>query len=233
MASIVGVVVRHERRVRLRFDVELRPSAFLATNFYVVANRDGRGVSPAIAGALVVGADLHELELALGADLAPGALYEVRVAGAPAADGTTVDASALFRPGEPSTDPERPTGVDDLDAILYGVDLVHDGVDYVETADGDLASVTGIPNVEAAVRRRLFADGLPWDPTYGAKARRFVDGPSGALPPLRGALVKEALKDDRVATADATLAPDGVFDVDVTPIGAAGPTTVRIPIATS
>lgn len=232
MAALVGVVVRHERRIRLRFDVELRAAAF-ASGFYVVTNRDGRGVSPQVVGALVVGADLHQVELALGADLAPGSLYEVRVTGALAVDGSTVDASTPFRPGEPTVDVAKPAGVDDLDALLYGVDLVHDGTDYVENADGDLASVSGIPNVEAAVQRRLFADGLPWDPTYGAKARRFVDGPAGALPPLRGALVQEALKDDRVAAADATLAPDGVFDVDVTPIGAAGPATVRIPINTS
>jgi hypothetical protein len=231
MATLVGVVVRHERRVRLRFDVELRATAF-ATSFYVVTNRDGRAVSPAVVGVLVVGADLHEAELALGSDLAPGALYEVSVDAAPAADGSPIAASGPFRPGE-STVVDPAVGVDDLDALLYGVDLVHDGADYVETADGDLASVSGLPNVEAAVRRRLFSDGLPWDPSYGAKARRFVDGPVGALPPLRGSLVKEALKDDRVASADPTLAPDGMFDVEVTPIGASGPATLRIPIPTS
>jgi len=232
MPALIGVVVRHERRVRLRLDAELRPAAFQSTSFYLVACVDGRAVSPAVVGALVVGADLHAIELALGADLAPGVLYEVTLAGAPTEDGVAT-ASARFRTSEAAAPPTAASADDELDALLYGVDLVHDGVDYVETADGDLASIAGLPNVEAAVRRRLLANGLPWDATYGANPRRFVDGPAGALPPLRTSLIKEALKDDRVTAADATLAPDGVFDVDVTPIGASAPATLRIPIQTS
>ncbi len=233
MPALVGVVVRHERRVRLRLDTELRPAAFQSTGFYTLACKDGRGVSPAVVGALAVGADLHEVELALAADLAPGALYEVSIAGAPTTDGGTATGASLFRFGEASTARDGAPGVDDLDALLYGVDLVHDGNDYVETADGDLASIAGLPNVEAAVRRRLLADGLPWDPSYGPNARRFVDGPSGALPPLRGSLVKEGLKDDRVAAIDVTLGPESVFDVEVTPIGAPGAATLRIAVPTS
>src|SRR5258708_3636891 len=132
MPALIGVVVRHERRVRLRLDVELRPAAFQSTSFYTVACKDGRAVSPPVVGALVVGADLHEIELALGSDLAPGALYEVKIAGAPATDGVA-NASALFRPGEAVAGPNGASASDDLDALLYGVDLVHDGADYVET----------------------------------------------------------------------------------------------------
>lgn len=232
MPALLGVVVRHERRVRLRFEAELRASAFQSTRFYSAACKDGRAVSPTVVGALAVGADLHEVELALGSDLVSGALYAVTVVGLPTADGP-LDASAVFRVGEPTVSRNRGAQLDDLDALIYGVDLVHDGVDYVESADGDLASIGGLPNAEGAVRRRLLASGLPWDPTYGTNPRRFVDGTSAALPPLRASLIREALKDDRVTAADATLAPDGVFDVELTPIGVAAPSTIRIPVQTS
>jgi hypothetical protein len=228
MASLVGVVVRHERRLRFRFDAELSPAAFQSTRFYAVTCTDGHGVSPPIAGALVVGADLHELELALGADLVDGASYEVRVAGAPTSDGQTADGFARVRPGAQPTTGDADT--DDADRVLYGIDLVHDGGDYVESTDGDLATIEGLPNLEGAIARRLASDGLPWDSIYGAKPRRYVDGAVGALSTLRGALIREALNDDRVEAADATLADDDeTFDVDVTPVGTDASLTLQVP----
>ena len=232
MATLLGVVVRHERRLRLRFDTELAAAAFQRMSFYRVTNTDGRGASPDVVGALVVGADLHQVELALGGDLVDGALYEVAVVAVPASDASTTTGSVALRPGEPT----RPAGgalEDDAERLLYGVDLVHDGSDYVEADDGDLATVSGEQNLEGAIVRRLSSDGLPWDRRYGAGPRRYVDGSPGALPTLRGMLVKEALIDDRVAAADAVLDADGVFEVAVTPVGTRDPRTLRVPIRTS
>jgi hypothetical protein len=232
MASLSGVVVRHERRIRLRFDGELAATAFQSTTFYAVDSQDGRGVSPAVAGVLVVSSDLHQAELALGSDLVAGALYAVTVTGAPAADGTLASGMSLFRVGEPTIDPAA-LPEDDLAQLLFGTDLVFGGADYVEAPNGDLATISGLPNLEAAQERRLTSDGLPWDPAYGAKPRRYVDGAQGALPWLRGALVKEALQDDRIAQADATLGDDGVFAVDLVPIGPATALSIPVPVRTT
>ena len=154
MACLIGVVVRHERRLRVRLDAELAPAAFLATTFYSVTNRDGRAVSPPVVGALVVSSDLHQVELALGADLVDGALYEVTVSGAPNADGSTTTGATLVRPGQAPPQPTESTD-DDIARVLYGVDLVHDGDDYLEGADGDLDTIAGEANLEAALQRRL------------------------------------------------------------------------------
>jgi hypothetical protein len=60
-----------------------------------------------------------------------------------------------------------------------------------------------------------------------------VDGSPGALPTLRGALVSQALADDRVSAADAVLDADGTFEVTVTPAGSRDPRALRVPIRTS
>jgi hypothetical protein len=100
------------------------------------------------------------------------------------------------------------------------------------TAAGDLATVGGADNVEAALTRRFVSDGLPWDDTYGAKPRRYIDGDSGAIAPLRGTLVRQARLDDRVKTARAALSPEGdEFDVSVQLIGDDQPLNVPAPKA--
>jgi hypothetical protein len=233
VATLLGVVVRHERRLRLRFDTELAPAAFRGASLYRVTNRDGRGASPDVSGVLVVGADLHQVELALASDLVGGALYEVAVLGVPASDASTATGTIAIRPGEPTRAPSPVAAEDDADVLLYGVDLLHDGSDYVEAEDGDLATIGGEANLDAALLRRLGSDGLLWDARYGAAPRRYVDGSPGALPTLRGALVSQALADDRVSAADAVLDADGTFDVTVTPAGSREPRALRVPIRTA
>ncbi len=87
--------------------------------------------------------------------------------------------------------------------------------------------------MQAALTRRLASEGLPWDDTYGAKPRRYIDGTPGALPALRGTLVSQALADDRVKTASATLdtldPTDSQYDVSVTLVGDDQPLSVPGP----
>jgi hypothetical protein len=233
MSALLGVVVRHERRLRLRFDTELAPAAFRRVSFYRVTNGDGRGASPDVVGVLVVGADLHQVELALGSDLVGGALYEVAVDAVPASDASTATGTMALRPAEPTRASSAVAAEDDAGVLLYGVDLLHDGGDYVEAEDGDLATIDGEANLDSALLRRMSSDGLLWDARYGAAPRRYVDGSPGALPTLRGALVAQALADDRVSAADAVLEADGTFEVTVTPAGSRAPRAFRIPIRTS
>jgi hypothetical protein len=172
MATLLGVAVRHERRLRLRFDTELAPAAFRRASFYRVTNRDGRGASPDVSGVLVVGADLHQVELALASDLVGGALYEVAALDVPASDASTATGTIAVRPGEPTRAPSPVAAEDDADVLLYGVDLFHDGSDYVEAEDGDLATIGGEANLDAALLRRC---------------RRTDSFGTRATAPLRGA----------------------------------------------
>ncbi len=81
------------------------------------------------------------------------------------------------------TPERRPRNVeqpeDDLDALLYGVDLVWTGTDFGETPLGDLGTVQGVENARGAVERRLASEeDLPWRAgAYGPHARDYVDGP--------------------------------------------------------
>src|SRR5690606_11748110 len=89
----------------------------------------------------------------------------------------------------------------DLDAYVFQRDLAHDGEKFLEDPSGDLATLAGPENAMRAINRRLAANGLPWRPDYGARARRFIDAPTGAREELRHELSRAALLDDRVKRA--------------------------------
>jgi hypothetical protein len=213
------------------FDGALAPAAFTSLAPYSVSGDDDSTV--AVAGAIGLLGMPNQLDLALGADLEAGVVYMVDASGVPAADGSATPAgtSAPARLAAPPPAPvDTEVSPDDIEAALYGIDLVWDGQDYAETAAGDLATVGGSDNVEAALTRRFASDGLPWDNTYGAKPRRYIDGDSGAIAPLRGTLVRQARLDDRVKTARAALSPEGdEFDVSVQLIGDEQPLNVPAP----
>ena len=168
------------------------------------------------------------VELQLGADLVRGQRYSFSAVGVPAAaGGATPDPSAevgyygeiLPAPGT------QAGGTSELDELLYGRDLLFLGGDFVEDGQGDLATTTGVVSLEAALRRRLEASGLPWDATYGPRVDEFVDVPIEGLLPLRGRVETQMRADDRVAKARVSIEADndsgtGVVSVDVTPIGA-------------
>lgn len=209
--NLVSVLIRHERRLRLLFDNTLAAGAFGVGGgvpaFYAVTSQDNLGSTPSVVAAYVLPSNPNSVELALSADIVGGALYLVSAVGTPCTDTSVAGAGAttLIRTGAPQTRTNQDSPADDYASLLYGTDLLHNGTDYVETVDGDLATVTGLSNVQAAVRRRLLGNGLPHDPTYGPYTRQYVDGVQGALPVLRLALIKQATADDRVLSADATL----------------------------
>lgn len=205
--AFTAIELRGSRRVRLAFTNTLAAGAFVAA-LYSVVSADGAGPDPGVVAAFVVAGSANVVELALGDDLVDGGLYTVTAGGVPATDGSsTPNGSALqCRPGERKRPPIASALDDDPLAELFGVDLVWDG-DLALDATGDLATVTGPQNAEAAVLRRQLSNGLPWDPEYGAHPRKYVDGSRLMLPQLRGAMVEQAVADDRVARATATVLP--------------------------
>ena len=221
MVDLLSAVARHERRVRLVFDTALAPAAFTSIAPYSLSAQGGSAV--AIVGLVGILGMPNQVDLALGSDLQAGVVYLAGAAQVPAADGSVTPAgsSAPVRLAAPPPAPlDAEVTPDDITATLYGVDLVWSEQDYVESAAGDLATVGGRDNVQAALSRRFASDGLPWDGTYGAKPRRFVDGSRFALPALRAGLVRQARLDDRVKAAGAVLSTDSSeFDVSVQLIG--------------
>lgn len=221
----------HERRIRLVFDAPLGAGAFgtsaAVLAFYTLQNQDGLGPSTPTVAALILPGNANAVELAFGGDLAGGALYVVSAIGVPAVDTTVTDASSStpFRFGTSQVRVNQEVPQDDYAALLYGVDLIHSGTDYLESSDGDLASVSGIPCVESDLRRGALSNGLLWDPTWGGFLRYYVDGVVGALPGAKQGLSRFFLKDDRVKAAGVTLITtadptQATFDCQVTLIGA-------------
>jgi hypothetical protein len=231
--SLLSAVARHERRIRLVFDGALAAGAFTSLTPYSVAGDDGSMVP--VSGAIGLLGMPNQLDLALGADLEASVIYTVGASAVPGADGSATAAGtwALVRLAAPPPSPiDAEVTPDDIEAALYGIDLGWDGQDYAETAAGDLATVGGSDNVEAALTRRFASDGLPWDDTYGAKPRRYIDGDAAAIAPLRGTLVRQARLDDRVKSARASLSADGSeFDVSVQLIGDDQPLSIPAPKA--
>jgi hypothetical protein len=208
--SFATLTVKHERRVRLYFTHALAAGAFTTLSLYALLNDDGFGVSPNIVAAYLVPNSANAVELALDADLVQGSRYELTATGVPATDLTTSPAETqAFTWGEQPSQPNQEQPQNDLAALIYGSDLVWTGDDYLETQAGDLATIEGIPNVEGALLRRLTNQfQLPWAPSYGARPEDFVEGPTGNAITLLGALRRQAVADDRVASATVSFVAD-------------------------
>ena len=197
--SLNSLEPRSARRIRLLFDKTLAVGAFTSTSFYAVTCTDGAGASPSVVAALAVPNSPYAVELALSTDLVPGGAYVVSAVAVPAADATTTPPGTEL----PMRQPERPPGPSqsvspaDVMAFVYGSDIVWQE-DFLETADGDLATVSGVENVRGALVRAVTSDGLAHDPTYGAHPREYVDGPAGMLGTLPGKVQRALLRDDRV-----------------------------------
>lgn len=205
---------RSLRRVRLTFDGALGAGAFASSWFTVVAV-DAWGASVAVVEALAVASRPNDLELALSRDLTPGAHYRIDIAaGIPDAE---ADPSPSGSVEAILGTPQRQASRDrDLRAVIDSIfqhDAAHDGDDFVEGASGDLESVTGEENGRAAVRRRVAAQGLRWDSTYGPGVREFVDAPVTGLYAVRGSIAENLRLDDRVRNVDVVVG-DATVDGD-------------------
>ena len=222
-----NVFLKHERRVRLIFSNSLAAGAFSTLSFYTFAVINGRGTAPNPVAAYPVIGNLTSVELVLDNDLAPGGVYSISAIGVPALDASTTDGTNITQFSFPinfNVVPNVDTSTQDYGALLFGTDLVFNGTDFQVDQNGDLSTISGTPNAEGAITRRLLSNGLIWDPTYGAKARQYVDGVALGATSLRGALIQQSKADDRVKTATATLLSsddptNATFEVDVTLVG--------------
>lgn len=206
--ALNAVVVRHERRLRLLFTEAVGPGAFTSVAWYTISAPDGDSASPAVVAAYSVSNSPEAVDVHLDGDLAQGGLYAVEAVGVPAlAGGSTPDGGACaFRVGEErgANDLGTARAGSELESRLFGTDLVWKD-DLVEDASGDLATVAGVQVAKADLMRRVQSNGLPWRPTFGLRAREFVDAPVTMLSQLPGRAVEEVLKDDRVISATAEL----------------------------
>lgn len=239
MIELISIVVRNERRLRLVFSAPLAFGAFgtPAPAYYVIDNEDGAAPSPGVNAAILVIGAVTNVELALDTDLATGALYRVRAIGVPAQDASTSTSASdqRFRPGTPQQQTNVEPKVNDQDLLLFGRDLVFQG-DYVETAEGDLEVISGLPNAQAALKRRMLGAPHPWAPDYSPRARQYVDAPFSLLGSLRSRLEAQALRDDRVKSVVATLVlgendEDAYFDVKPKFIGSTPAQSFDVPIS--
>lgn len=210
--ELTGIVPRNERRLRLVFSSAPAAGAFGTPGpaAYIVDNEDGAGPSPGIASAIIVAGAVTNVDLALDADLAQGALYRVRAIGVLGVDATTSTSLSdqRFRFGVSAQRANFEPKANDAEILMFGRDLFWTGTDYGETAEGDLATVGGLRNAQGAQRRRMLGAPLAWAPEYSPRARQYVDAPLPSIGTLRGKLEANSLRDDRVKSVTATLILD-------------------------
>jgi len=205
--AFIDVVPRSRRRLWLKFSEPLGAAAFTTLTFYTIVAETG--TAPSVVAAFVVPSNTSIVELALDADLVEGLNYLAYAEAVPDSDGDVTPAGSVlpFRIGVQRPRPVAASLNEDALDATFGVDLVWDGSDIVEDAQGDLATVGGRENARAAIARRLTSDGLPWDDSYGGKPREYVDGSPFTAHQLRGTLAAQAVEDDRVKRAAATVLP--------------------------
>jgi hypothetical protein len=236
-----NVYIKHERRLRLIFDVPLAAGAFTNTALYTVTNLDGKGTSPTVVAVFAITGGLQQIEVSLGADLVDGAQYQVAAVGVPGTNGGTTKASSVLPftvSANLANTPNQEVTFVDLGLLLYGRDLLWNGQDLQEDASGDLSTIQGTQNVQQAIWRRELSEGLMWDTSYGARPRQYIDGSSLETLTLQGAINRQALADPRVKSVNTQILPDTtetrvVFGVNVTLIGNEVPQQIDLTVQTT
>ena len=204
--ALLTIQTKHERRLRLFFTNTLAAGAFTNTSLYTITNQDGKGANPLPAALFMVAGAPNAVEIQLDTDLVQGAYYNVTAIGVPCTD-TSVTPNGTndsFMFAAPFSLNNREPQLDDAELRLFGRDLVHNGVDYVLTSTGDIATIGGVVNAVAALERRLIGSPLPWNPSYSPNSREYVDGAQGTATTLRGRLIRQGKRDDRVQSITAT-----------------------------
>lgn len=203
--ALHALEVRQETRLRLIFSGPLDTGAFgyPAPTFYSVANVDGCAPSPTVQAALLVPNSPNVVELVFSLPILNGVLYTVTAVGVPSTDSTVTPSGSTLdlRWGAKIEKPNVEPLYQNRQRLLYFIDLLWNGADFQETATNDLDRIEGTANVSKALNRGVEADSLPWDDTYGAKARQYVDSPSTAAGTLKGSISAQLLRDPRVKSA--------------------------------
>lgn len=213
------LVIRNERHVRLFFSSSPDPTAFTGTGTIALSNSDGLGIAPGIRARLAVPGTPTAMELVLDNDLAGASNYTLTLTALPGADATTVTTTAALRMGGFTAPLNEETKESDLEALIYGTDLVNVYGEFYENVSGDLATISGQPNVYLALDRRMLSSGIPWRSSYGTKPREFVDGTPAGAQQLVGISVRQMVLDPRVASAVARISPPDPNDVSKASIG--------------
>lgn len=206
--NLLRVLVKHEKRIRAVFSTPLASGAFGVPGpaCYAITSLDSAGPEPTVVAAMVVPGSASVVELVLSTALVKGGLYRLTTLAVPAIAGSAFspleheDFRYSFSTIADNSEPVKR----DRERLLYGIDLLWNGVDYQETASGDLDRVGGTANVTKALNRGVESGGLPWDPSWGAGAREYIDSPSVAAGSLKGAISAQMLRDPRVKGAKVT-----------------------------
>lgn len=214
--ELLSAYVFRARRIRLAFSEALASGAY-STSLYTVTSEDSSSTSPVVRAVYAVAGQPAIVELILDIDLFVGSAYIVTCASIPAASTGTFSGTArvIYSAPQPTTNIEPI--VSDYDIILYGRDLVWNGKDFEEGADGDLTTISGIPNAVSALRRRFLGSPLPYLTDYSPNSREFVD--SNDASPLGARLKQQAMRDTRVVSVkvEATQDQDGDTVFVITP----------------
>lgn len=237
--ELTTITPKTPQRLRLAFSNSLAGGAFgAAPVFYTLTPNTALGSPTLVRAALVIIGQPSVVELALSDELQPGASYIVTAIGVPAIDASVSTVASTqqftFAAAVNSHILQVEARTDDGEVLLYGRDLIWTGSDFQETSNGDLARVSGANNAVAAVERRLFSDGLPWNSAYGAKPRQYVDAVPGVMGNLRTSLLGQAYADDRVKKVSVTYAFDTNdqinFSVDIDLIGDHKPDSISVTV---
>lgn len=225
IVRILRAEIRSSTRIRLYYTSNLNSYAFRDVSKYTLVSTNAGTNLPSFIAEYAVPAEGNAVELILNSDLSKDCSYDVIVNNLSYFENSTTYRciSNSFVSVYNGSVKKRPSiGNDDLLEELYGVDLIWDGEDLVETFGGDLASITGDEMVKNAIVRRLLSNGLPWDKNYGAMTRKYVDGTRFALSSLRSNLLNQCLSDNRVVSAEAVLLPeesgnlsDATFEINI------------------
>jgi hypothetical protein len=192
--------------VRLLFSGALGAGAFTSVSYYAVSS--DIGPSPTnVTQAFAIGGTPNGVELAIDEDLAIGAIYTLTVTAVPFADTSTCTGAIYGSTAQPTTTPaDAEPATSDVDLLIFGRDLLHDGNDFVEDTTGDLATIEGPPNWKGAIGRRMASYGIKWDRRYSPRADLYVNAPDAYKLPLAGTMVAQAQADDRTKTANISVA---------------------------
>lgn len=199
--TINAIEFRGTRRIRLLFSGALGAGAFTSVSFYAVSSDIGPSPTNVVQAFAIVGTP-NGVELAIDEDIAPGAIYTLAVTAVPFADASTCTGSIQGSTAQPMTAPaDVEPSTTDVDLLIFGRDLLHDGNDFVEDTTGDLATIDGAPNWKGAIGRRMASYGIKWDRRYSPRADLYVNAPDAYKLPLAGTMVAQAHADDRTKTA--------------------------------
>jgi hypothetical protein len=221
--SLVTTQINGTRRVRLFFSGPLAVGAF-NTSLYAAATADGGGPSPiSIEAAFAIATDPNAVEIAINCDLTPGGLYTVTCTSVPGTDSSTFTGTANIRAVQPVSPPANvEPETSDFQLTLYKRDIAWGSQGFIEDSTGDLRTISGRPNWQGAMSRRMISDGVTWDAVYGAKAQQAVDAPAAFQTSLAGQFLAQARLDPRTYQASISLSDNPNdsggfgFDMEIT-----------------